>query len=59
MVVAAGALGAAGLGAALLVDPSAEGVSYAPVLHGVELGRKSEVQQGVAANIAKLPRVVR
>jgi hypothetical protein len=43
--------------------PSAECVSYASVLHGVELGHKSEAEQDVAldaprriaANIAKLP----
>jgi hypothetical protein len=32
----------------LSLDPSAEGVSYAPVFHGVELGHKSEAAQGVA-----------
>ncbi|MGA8696560.1 MAG: hypothetical protein WB689_22530 [Xanthobacteraceae bacterium] len=44
-------------------DPSADRVSYASVLHGVELGHKSEAEQDVAldeprriaANIAKLP----
>jgi hypothetical protein len=32
----------------LSLDPSAEGISYAPVFHGVELGHKSEAAQGVA-----------
>ena len=51
----------------LSLDPSADGVSYASVLHGVELGHKSEAEQDVtldeprliAANILKLPKLLR
>jgi hypothetical protein len=37
-----------GDGPLISLDPSAESVSYAPVLHGVELGHKSEAEQDMA-----------
>jgi hypothetical protein len=48
----------------LSLDPSADDVSYAPVLHGVKFGSKAAAEQcaaaldearRIAANIAKLP----